>query len=65
MGVGEAHALARELVQAGGGHLRRGVKGTDVAVAEIVAEDDDNIGWSGGGGEGGGYEGSVENPTGH
>ena len=54
MGVGEAHALARELVQAGGGHLGRGVKSTDVAVAEIVAEDDHDVGRSGGGGEGGG-----------
>ena len=57
MGVGEADALLREAVHLGGGDLALGVEGAHIAVAEVVAEDIDDVGFGGGASSRGGGRG--------
>jgi hypothetical protein len=48
VGIGEAHALARQPVQVGRGDARGGVVGAQVAPAHVVGEKDDDVGRGGG-----------------
>ena len=50
--LGEFHTLCSELVEVGGGD-DLGAVGAEVAVADIVAVDDDDVGFFGGEAEGG------------
>ena len=51
VGVEEGDALGGELIDVGGGDFAAGgVEGVDIAVAEIVAEDVEDVGVGGGGG---------------
>ncbi len=48
MRIGEAHALGRQAIEMRRGYLAAvGVVAMDIAVAEIIGEDDDDVGMVG------------------
>jgi hypothetical protein len=60
VGVGEGEALSGEAVEVGGFDLTLGVEGGEVAVAEVVGEDEEDVGAVGGAGRGCGEEGEDD-----
>ena len=50
MGVGERHALGGEPIDVGRGDGGGRIEGLDVAVAEVIGENEDDIGRGGGSG---------------
>ena len=60
MRVGEPHPLARQPVEMRRGHFRLRVVAADVAVAEVVREDDEDVRIARVGGEGGGQQDSRQ-----
>lgn len=43
MGVGKDHPLFRHLIEVGSGNLAVGIQAANIAVSQVVAEDDDDI----------------------
>lgn len=44
MGVGEGDAMLGEAVEIGGGNAGGGVEGLDITVAEVIGEDEEDVG---------------------
>ena len=44
MGIGKAQALARELIDVRRGDFRFGMVARNIAVAQVISQDDNNIG---------------------